>query len=406
MRTILFAAIVAGLLAGTHAGAADPSTEPTSQPGDRLLVPPLAPNMVLLYYGFDPRGPRDWTPEHLKHYLGFHENRGTAAERPSDTFFDTVLWMYRKSSRGHLFEAGSEATPTTRCDWQESLDRLFLPGLQLFALEEGAATLERQLGRPVHVWVVLTLPYPDVRVSNWNDVADQPAWDFRRSDDQRFRAVQWYVQSALKKWSGAHLGHLHLLGFYWFNESHINLRKQDNVADRGLLSDVGLMRSTARYLHGLKVDGHRLTLTWIPYSPYGGDRLSVTADSLSGAPDERVDYLMVQPNYFFPRWKKQKAELVQLVLNASSIPCGVEIECDELLIRDEAARERYLDYLNVIPQEHAHWTQVPAGYYQGVRAVHEMATRPELDSLYDALYEFVVARRTADARMPESVKGP
>jgi hypothetical protein len=80
----------------------------------------------------------------------------------------------------------------------------------------------------------------------------------------------------------------------------------------------------------------------------------------------------------------------------------VEIECDESLTRDAAARQRYLDYLNVIPREHAQWAQVPAGYYQGVRAVHEMATRPELDSLYSALHALVVARRVADVDMPDS----
>jgi hypothetical protein len=195
--------------------------------------------MVLLYYGYDSKGPRNWTADHLKHYVAYHENRGTASERPVDVMFDTVLWMYRRSSRGALFEAGGSSKPTTRPDWQECLDRLFADDLQLNALEKTAESLERQMGRPIHVNVILTLPYPDVRVSHWGDSIPGPDWDFRTSNAPRLEAVRWYIDAALARWRQADFKHLRLSGFYWFNESHMNLRPASASAEDRRIDSAG-----------------------------------------------------------------------------------------------------------------------------------------------------------------------
>jgi hypothetical protein len=373
--------------------------EPTT-PAAGLEAPP---NMVLLYYGYDSNGPRDWKPERIKYYVGYYRDRGTDAEAPVDTFFDTVLWMYRLSSRGNLFEAGAKHKPTTKPDWEECLARLFEPGKQLNALETAAAELEKRLVRRVSVNVILTLPYPDVRVAAWSEAPDDPQWDFRSSDEPRLAAVRWYVDAALERWNQAKLPHLRLLGFYWFNESHINLRDPQKLADESLKSDLSLMRAVARHVHALRVAGRPLTLTWIPYSPYGGERVGVVTELLESEPAERIDYLMIQPNYFFARWKKQRADLTAVVRAAAAAGAGVEIEFDSNLLRDEACRQRLRDYLEVIPAEHPQWNAAPAGYYQGLRAVHELATKPELAPLYDELYKFVKNRRVPHAVPKKSV---
>lgn len=390
-KLCLIGVLAACTLAFGQAASRDPQMPAEVRRPER----PDAPNMVLLYYGFDARGPRNWTPDLLKHYLAYHENRGTESERPTDTFFDTVLWMYRRSSRGALFETSRSHTPTTRLDWEECLDRLFAEDLQLNALEQAAGRIERQLGRPVRVEVVLTLPYADVRVADWGDSIPGPTWDFRTGNDARFRAAKWYIDAALTRWQQSKFKHLNLLGFYWFNESHINLRPPSDGEE---WNDIGLMRQVARHLHGLEVDGRALTLTWIPYSPYGKQRLNIVSELLqAGEAGDRLDYLMIQPNYFFPRHRKSRNNLVELVRAAESVPCGVEVECDESLVRDEQARQRLRDYLEVIAAEHDTFEQQPAGCYQGLRAVHEMATRHELADLYEVLYRFVAQRREAAA---------
>lgn len=368
------------------------SLSPASMPAVEKAIQPAAPNMVLLYYGFDSRGPRNWTADQLKHYIAYHENRGTDKERPTDTFFDTVLWMYRRSSRGALFEASGSTKPTTRRDWEECLDRLFAEDLQLNALDEAASTVQEQLGRPINVDVILTLPYTDVRVGDWGESMAGPTWDFRTSDEPRLEAAKWYIDAAITRWQKAEFKHLRLLGFYWFNESHMNMRPPS--AGAAARNDVSLMRKVARHIHGLQVDGRQMTLTWIPYSPYAKERLSVISDLLRrGEPGDPFDYMMIQPNYFFPRHQKDRNDLVSRVRAIATVPCGVEVECDESLVSDESARQRLRDYLDVITAEHKDHARFPAGYYQGVRAVYEMATRPELADLYERLYRFVANRR-------------
>ncbi|MBN1514720.1 MAG: DUF4855 domain-containing protein [Phycisphaerae bacterium] len=396
-RSLIFAfAMVVLLSRAVPAGAQPAASAPSA------VVPATAeqPRMVLLYYGFDAKGPRDWPTDRLRHYLAYHVDRGTEKERPADTLFDTVLWMYRTSSRGRLFETSARHEPTTETDWRECMDRLFAPDLQLNALETAAASLERELGRPVRVNVVLTLPYPDVRIANWSDAPDGPKWDFRRDDEGRRQAVQWYIREALQRWQAARFGHLRLLGFYWFNEGHANLRAAEETPDESLRTDVALIQNTARFVHSLKVDGRPLTLTWIPYSPYGQDRLPVVRDLLAAPAEARVDYLMIQPNYFFARWKKQREDLVKIVRGAASVRAGVELECDEALVKDEAMRQRWLEYLEVVSTEHPGWRQTPVSCYQGLRAVHEMATRPELAPCYDALYKFLKQHRRNEGSPP------
>ncbi len=381
---------------------AAPDRAPSAQPPQSAesAAPAEQPQMVLLYYGFDANGPRDWLADRLRHYLAYHVDRGTEKQRPVDTLFDTVLWMYRTSSRGRLFETSARHEPTSETDWRECMDRLFAPNLQLNALETAAASLERELGRPVRVNVVLTLPYPDVRIANWSDSPDGPKWDFRRDDEGRRQAVRWYIREALQRWQAARFGHLRLLGFYWFNEGHANLRTAEDVPDEALRTDVTLIQDTARFIHSLNVDGRPLTLSWIPYSPYGQDRLPVVRDLMAAPAEARVDYLMIQPNYFFARWKKQREDLVRIVRNAASVGAGVELECDEALVKDEAMRQRWLEYLEVVSTEHPGWRQTPVSCYQGLRAVHEMATRPELARCYDALYEFLKTHR-GDTKSPQ-----
>ena len=99
--------------------------------------------------------------------------------------------------------------------------------------------------------------------------------------------------------------------------------------------------------------------------------------------------------------------LITVVRNAASVGAGVEVECDESLIRDAAARQRLMDYLTDIPREHPRWATSPAGYYQGLRAVHALATRPELAPQYEALYRFVKAHSPDQAarRAPPAREG-
>lgn len=355
---------------------------------------PANPNIVLVYYCYDSEGSRDWSVEQLKPYVAYHSLAdGSSEARPVAPFFDTFLWMYRLSFRKHHFEYARNYSPAIELDWLDCMNRLFEPEKQLNALEQAALELEKEMGVPVRPWVILTLPCPDTRVTNWSEETPERAWNFRDSEEDRQEAIRWYMDTMLSRWEEAGFSQLRLLGFYWFNETHTNLREASRISDRLPGSDEPLMRYASRYLRTKLVDGRPLTLTWIPYSPYGLNRLDVTRRILEGSKEGGPDYLMIQPNYFFPRHGFSRKDMEKVVRNAASIGAGVEIEFDESLTRDESQRQRFLDYLEAIPQNHPRWNEVPAGYYQGVRALYEMVMREELRPLYDALYEFVRQRQ-------------
>ncbi len=393
MRLVLSSiAIGIGLAAGcAHAGQ-DPS-------GDAGLTQaasavPKAPNMVLVYYGFDSAGARDWTSEQLQYYLASYQREEGKPVRPEAPLFDTVLWMYRRSSRKHMFESSPNYLPTTETDWRECMARLFLPGLQLDALNTAAARLSKELNKPMTVDVILTLPHPDVRVTDWSEGrGGSHAWNFHSSDEARLDALRWYAETIIQRWNEARFEHLRLLGFYWFHESHTNARSREEFPDDSSRNDVPLMQATARMVHGLVVQGRPLTLSWIPYHPYGLNRMDVSRSLIAAPPKERVDYLMIQPNYFFARGKKPKSELETVCRNAASIGAGIEVEFDETLYDDPAQRQRLLDYLEAIAAVYPDRSGVPTGYYQGIRAWYEMATRPELEPWYDKVCEFVQGGR-------------
>lgn len=353
-------------------------------------IVPKAPNMVLIYYGFDSNGARDWTPEQLQYYLASYKREEGNPVRPEAPLFDTVLWMYRRSSRNHMFESSSRHHPTTETDWRECMDRLFLPGLQLDALESAAARLARQLGKPMKVNVILTLPHPDVRVTDWSEGrGGSQAWNFRNSDEDRLDALRWYAETVVERWKKARFEHLRLLGFYWFHESHTNARSHEEFPDESSRNDLSLIRAAARMTHGMKAQGRPLTLSWIPYHPYGLNRLDVCRSLLAAPPEERVDYLMIQPNYFFVRWNKTRTDLETVCRNAASIGAGIEVEFDESLYDDPAQGQRLVDYLEAIAAVYPDRSNVPTGYYQGIRTWYEMSIRPELEPWYQRVCEFV-----------------
>jgi len=353
---------------------------------------PQAPNIVLLYYGVWPEGPRDWSEEKLKYYLAYYQTVD-GRPQPMDTFFDTVLCMYLRSSRGRTFEEGTPTTASAQPDWQECLDRLFLPDRQLNALEKTTADLETELHRPMKINVILTLPYPSPQITDWSEDSDENSWNFYLYDEHRFFAIKWFITQALDRWNQAGFKHLELLGFYWFAETHTNKRPAKDFPDKKDRNNLNLMRDTARYIHSLKVNGHPLTLTWIPCRPFGDYYLPVVKELMEDEPAQRIDYLMIQPNYFFPRFKLSKDDLHKICRNAGSVGSGIEIECNDTLFDDPNQQQKLLDYLAAPPTLHPHWNEVPMGCYQGCWTIYEMATRPEMVCYYDKIYQFVKSRR-------------
>lgn len=358
-------------------------------------------DITLIYYGYDEQGPRDWKKEKLLYYLIYYQLDINAESleieygSAQDVFFDTVLFMYRKSSRGHLFESGAQYPFTDKQDWLECLDRLFAPNLQLRALDLASILVSDLLNIPFKAKVIITLPYPDVRQRNFGSLSDSsPSLDFSTTDTTRLQAISWFVDETLDRWNKAAFHKLELIGFYWFNESHTNLRDTlDIPPDRAPHDDFNLMKATARLIHDKKIADRNLTLSWIPYSIYGHERQDFCRQWLAAIPSERVDYLMIQPNYFFPEWNKNIGDLHTTLNNARNIGAGIEIEFDERIITEPDLSQRLHEYLDGVRNSGEYYKQTYIGYYQGLQAVRDIATSRDNRNLYEDLYSFIRSRR-------------
>lgn len=360
-------------------------------------------DIVLIYSAFDPRGPRNWTPAKLKYYVAFWKNSGTPEEQPVDILFDTFLFMYRISSRNHLFEESPRHTATDKIDWEECLDRFFHPEFQLAALNQTVEQLSPWLDPAYRANVILTLPHPSVLQTDFGRLEpDGQSLNFARSESDRLAALEWYVDEALQRWHLHQFPRLRLIGFYWFNETHRNNRPTTATVPASLpTDDLTLMRHAARYIHSKTVDGRPLTLSWIPYNPFATTYLNICQQLLAAPKPEHMDYLMIQPNYFFPRWKKTIEDLRNTVHNARQIGAGIEIEFDNNLFKDPVLQQRFREYLNEVQATGTFYRDTYIGYYQGLDTVYGMASDQSFFSFYQRLYDFIRGRRT---RVPSSAK--
>lgn len=360
-------------------------------------------DIVLIYCSYSDKGPLNWDKEKFKYYIAYFDNDKT----PIDILFDTFLFMYRKSSRGHLFEFSWDDKPTDKKDWLEALDRFFAKDHQLFALEEASYELSVQLNRKVNPKVILTLPYPDIRQEKFGVIEYENKkinLNFLENDSARLMALKWYIDETLKRWQKAKFKNIKLIGFYWFNETHLNHRtefilcarkKMRNSKYNDLEDDFSLMKLTSEYIHSNTLNGRRLTITWIPYHPYGDERqyLNFSKLWLEQNEKQKVDYLIIQPNYFFPRWKKSREDLRNIINNAKKIGAGVEVEFNNTVLTDREAQERLFHYLNEIKDTGEYYWKTYLGYYQSGDTVYQLATKKSFRKIYERLVKFIQDRR-------------
>lgn len=323
---------------------------------------------MYLAYTYDTRSPRaevgTWRAENLLPVITHVDRRGP----PTDWMFDTVLFM-----AGGGLEA-YDARPA----WDDLLDRLFEPGIDVDALDQATAEATHQLGRGT-VSLMLPIPYPV-------PTADKP-WgnlDGRQLDlnpervgeeettRNRFSVVRWYVGEALSRYRTRKPDHISLAGFYWMREA---------VPPRS--ADASLVRAVSTVLHRLPGS---LGFYWIPWyqapgfqhwQSYGFDASMMQANYAFDADQPPGDLTRLHATTELARWSGQ----------------GVEVECSSKIVTDAGARRKFLDYLRVYEQDGA-GTAIK-GYYLAARDVIDAMVGDGdlgLRRTYDAAYEFI--RRT------------
>ncbi len=287
----------------------------TSTPLEDNKADDRVKDMLLVYHGaYADRG--SWTKDDFLPMAGYIEPDGTIP----DQMFDTMLFL--------PFPNMAE----TKAAWENYMDNLFESGRQLDALNSAMLEINKRRNSLVlntkKEKVVLTLPYPSPKVSDWGKLEENgPSLSFdpakvgeEQAYKNRLAAVTWYKDKLINRWYQSEYKYLKLEGIYWFQE----------LVDDAAPKERELIRNTADMVHY-----HGFRFYWIPY--YGSPGLEEWKDL-------GFDYAFLQPNYY--QANEVPIERVQLTLDvANKYGMGVEIEGDEKFLRDMRLYRTYYNQL-------------------------------------------------------------
>ncbi|GAA2756200.1 DUF4855 domain-containing protein [Actinopolymorpha rutila] len=305
-----------------------------------------------------------WSAEDLREVITHVDSDSVS----TDWMWDTVL----------LMAGGSELDGyPDQPRWDDLLDRLFEPDINIDALDQAVATARQTLdddGQTIRL--VLPIPNPVATLDRpWGSLNGEELdlnptrVGAQVSAANRLRVVHWYIDQALQRLRAARHRNFRLAGFYWMREQ---------IAPRS--SDSALVQKVSALLHDRP---ENLRFYWIPWFQSAG---------FAYWRDYGFDASMMQPNYFFDRILSP-TDTSRLELNAEIARWsgqGVELEIDEAALTDAGARQKWLNYLEVDRATSA--DKAIKGYYWGTRTTFQAmveSTDPEVRAMYDAAYEFI-----------------
>ena len=319
-----------------------------------------AKDVLLAYFCHENKAPLDKSA--FKPFVGYLDKNGKA----KDTLFDGYLFL---PFVAFLYDH-SRKKPLNKEKWQYYMDQQFLDGKNLDALEEAAAEVADELGKPdlkLKIFFSILYPVPDQHV--FGVIGGKPR-DFRRLED-RIAALEWLVDEQEERFRAKGYRHLELAGYYWFTE-------EIDYEDEQLLE---MIRSITD-----RIRKKGLITTWIPY--YGA----------SGYDDWRnlgFDMACYQPNYAF-RKDIPEQRLFDAARTAKELGMCIELEVGGTEKWNvEHTRNYYAaGAVTGFMKDAAHM------YYQdgmpGCFHAAYLSEDPFLHSMYDDTYRFIKGTYPAD----------
>lgn len=334
---------------------------------------PSKPTDLMLVYQGGFQRPQ-WTVTRFAPYVTYRDPR-TGKEQ---WLFDGFLFIEFQDGRGHTFEQYSDLKHAGKAQWATLLERNFARDDGIPNLEKTCEAAAARIGQPARRrQVVLTLPVPMPGQTNWGDLDGRPL-DFHKRAD-RLAACEWYLDSALRRWTNLAPRELDLAGFYWVAEQS---PKPDDF-----LPDI------ARLVHA-----HGREFFWIPY--YHPDHALTVWKSFG------FDEAWLQPNYFFHPGLST-ARLQNACDFARAHGLGLEMEFDGRMISQPAVFEpRFHAYLDAFTRNGVNENAAMA-WYEGGGALFRLAAsdNPKMRDDYDELARFVLKRQQiADQRFGDKQK--
>jgi len=298
-----------------------------------------------------------WDEEKFQWLIAYRDSQGKIIDFLFDGFL--LIGYVWKNNRYLLPISGGDASDKT--DWKEFLNLQFEVGV--LNLNGAVENVSQSLGDAHYaVKVVLTIPYPDPKQSNFGEVSGVNR-DFRNSGD-RVAAVKWYIDEALDKWADYHdrglLERTELVGFYWLHET----------VPQG---DETMIKEISDYLHG---KGY--LLFWIPY---------FRASGVTNWKEIGFDAVTMQPNYAFYDSGVERFE--QTANMCVQYRMGVEMELPLYKRNPRIAdwKESFKAYMDAAVKYRFMWAAMLTYYYGN--AFVTMATTPDIREFYEKIYWFV-----------------
>lgn len=332
-------------------------------------------NMVLIYAGG--KGRIKWTVENLLPYVAYMDKDGEI----KDSFFDAFLFLELSSKRGGLFYPWplTKGNLAVKLDWEEILSELFKKGENLDALNKVAESLKTILKNYSNLKVIIFIPYPDYRQHSFGDINEDGYVENFSQIDDRFKAVQWYINLVLEKWKEYNFANLDLAGFYWNSESISNNRSEKSYFP----NDPTLVKEVSSYIHLL---GYKLY--WIPFFNAWGRTMWK---------DFGIDCAFIQPNYFFKEVEKNRIQMTAEM--AKTYNMGIEIEIDGRVINSTEFADRFRTYLDG-GVEYGYMKEAVKAYYEGGGGLLQIYRSKDLKirKVYDEVYHFVKGTYTKEIK--------
>ncbi len=288
----------------------------------------------------------------------------------TDYLFDSVMFLALTAPNGYAFDSPSRGKPALKEQWQWYLDSLFTEGKQLAAFNEAMDKVNKQLGQERKIKIYIMIPNPMAQIKSFGAVDDTGSLNFSLKDpvanqEQRYKAVKWYLDQFFIRYEKANYKNLELIGFYWLQE----------IVDRSIPGELELLKEINSYLHA-----RDLKFSWIPYFNVDGRREYETLG---------FDLCIYQSNYMFGA-NIPPSRLLETAKEAYKYRLGVEIEADISVLSTLKGREKLYDYFRA-GLSYGFMTEATLAYYQDIEVFGLAATSsaPGKRAVYDNLYKFI-----------------
>ncbi len=315
-------------------------------------------DIFLLYSNGLEETPISWNQDELTKLVGYVDSSGQI----KDTMFDAMLFL------------PIQGAMTNRMNWYNYLEDLFKPDRQLAALDQAVGVVNQALGLTRQYPVILTLPYPNSEITNFEASDGEKTLTSFSANEQvtaeqaynnRLQAVKAYYKKMLLFWQEAAYANLKLDGIYWYAEE----------VDTSVNRESELVRSVAKMV---RTDGY--DFYWIPY--YG-------AAGYDCWQNYGFTCVILQPNYFSATKPGEgRMEAAAALSRANSM--GIEIELDDKITYNRYYYDLFYKQLD-LGHKLGLDKQVTNAYYASSRTLANILnSRVDLvRNIYDDLYRWI-----------------